>query len=56
MKVLILFYSAYGHIYKMAEAVAEGVREVKDAEPLLMRVPETLSPEVLKQTGVEAAS
>ncbi len=56
MKILILFYSAYGHIFKMAEAVAEGVREVKGAEPVLMRVPETLPPEVLKETGVEAAS
>jgi NAD(P)H dehydrogenase (quinone) len=56
MKILILFYSAYGHIYKMAEAVAEGVKQVKGAEPVLMRVPETLSPELLKQTGVEAAS
>ena len=56
MKILILFYSAYGHIYKMAEAVAEGVNQVKGAEPVLMRVPETLPSEVLKQTGVEAAS
>jgi NAD(P)H dehydrogenase (quinone) len=56
MKILILFYSAYGHIFKMAEAVAEGVRQVKGAEPVLMRVPEILPQEVLKQTGVEAAS
>ena len=27
MKVLVLFYSAYGHIYRMAEAVAEGARK-----------------------------
>jgi len=31
MKVLIVFYSMYGHIYKMAEAVAEGVREIEGA-------------------------
>ncbi|TAL36722.1 MAG: NAD(P)H:quinone oxidoreductase [Spirochaetes bacterium] len=56
MKVLILFYSAYGHIYRMAEAVAQGVREVPGAEAILKRVPETLSPELLKKTGIEAAS
>ncbi len=56
MKTLILFYSAYGHIFKMAQAIAEGVEEVKGARPVLMRVPETLSPEILKQTGIEAAS
>ena len=56
MKILILFYSAYGHIYKMAQAVAEGVKEVPGAEPVLMRVPETLPPEVLKATGVDQAS
>ena len=56
MKTLILFYSAYGHIFKMAQAIAEGVEEVKGARPVLMRVPETLSPEILKQTGIETAS
>ena len=56
MKILILFYSAYGHIYKMAQAVAEGVKEVPGAEPVLMRVPETLPAEVLKATGVDQAS
>jgi len=56
MKILVLFYSAYGHIYRMAEAIAEGAREVKDAEVVLKRVPETLPPDVLKATGIEAAS
>jgi NAD(P)H dehydrogenase (quinone) len=51
MKVLVLFYSMYGHIYKMAEAVAEGVREVNGAEAILHRVPETLSDDVLKKMG-----
>jgi NAD(P)H dehydrogenase (quinone) len=51
MKVLVLFYSMYGHIYKMAEAVAEGVREVNGAEAILQRVPETLSDDVLKKMG-----
>lgn len=55
MRVLIVFYSMYGHIYRMAEAVAEGVREVAGAEPVLRRAPETLSAEVLKMMGAEEA-
>lgn len=51
MKVLIVYYSMYGHIHRMAEAVAEGVREVDGAEVLLRRVPETLPEEVLKKMG-----
>jgi len=51
MKVLIVYYSMYGHIHRMAEAVAEGVREVDGAGVLLRRVPETLPEEVLKKMG-----
>ena len=51
MKVLIVFYSMYGHILKMAEAVAEGVREVDGAEAALRRVPETLPEDVLAKMG-----
>jgi NAD(P)H dehydrogenase (quinone) len=51
MKVLIVFYSMYGHIYRMAEAIAEGVKQVPGAEAILRRVPETLSEEVLKKMG-----
>ncbi len=55
MKVLIPFYSMYGHIYRMAEAVAAGVKEVPGAEPVLRRVPETLTPEILKAMGATEA-
>jgi NAD(P)H dehydrogenase (quinone) len=51
MKVLILYYSTYGHVHKMAEAVAEGVREIEGAEAILRRVPETLPEEVLEKMG-----
>jgi len=51
MKVLIVYYSMYGHIHHMAEAVAEGVREVPGAEAVLRRVPETLSEDILKKMG-----
>lgn len=50
-KVLILHYSMYGHIYKMAEEVAEGVRGVEGCEAIIKRVPETLSDEVLEMMG-----
>jgi NAD(P)H dehydrogenase (quinone) len=55
MKVLIVFYSMYGHIYKMAEAIAEGVRAVPGAEAVLRRVPETLSADVLQKMGAVEA-
>ena len=55
MKVLVLFYSTYGHIYRMAQAVAEGAREVAGADVVIKRVPETLSPEVLAKQGATEA-
>ncbi len=50
-KILIVFYSLYGHIYRMAEAVAEGAREVPGTEVVLRRAPETLSAEILAKMG-----
>jgi NAD(P)H dehydrogenase (quinone) len=55
MKVLIVFYSTYGHIFKMAEAVAEGVNEVVGAEAYIRRIPETLPEEVLEKMGAVEA-
>jgi NAD(P)H dehydrogenase (quinone) len=55
MKVLVVFYSTYGHIFKMAEAVAEGVKLVNGAEVELRRVPETLPDNVLEQMGAAEA-
>ena len=51
MNVLIVFYSMYGHIYRMSEAVKEGAAGVKGAEVKLCRVPETLPDEVLGKMG-----
>jgi NAD(P)H dehydrogenase (quinone) len=51
MKVLIVYYSMYGHIHRMADAVAEGAREVEGAEVELRRVPETLTQKVLVKMG-----
>ncbi|PJJ54587.1 NAD(P)H:quinone oxidoreductase [Hymenobacter chitinivorans] len=55
MKTLVLFYSTYGHIYKMAEAIAEGAREVAGNEVVIKRVPETLPPALLDQIGATQA-
>jgi len=49
-KVLVLYYSAYGHIEKMAEAVAEGAREA-GAEVDIKRVPELVPEDVAKNSG-----
>ena len=51
MKVLVAFYSMYGHIYRLAEAVAAGAREVTGVQVEMRRVPETLPEEVLKKMG-----
>lgn len=51
MKVLIVYYSTYGHVHKMAEAIAEGVKQVNGAEAVMRRVPETLPDEILEQMG-----
>ena len=55
MKILIVYYSMYGHVHRMAGAVAEGAGEVKGAEVELKRVPETLSQEVLAKMGAVEA-
>ena len=46
-KVLVLYYSSYGHIEQMAEAVAEGARSA-GAEVDIRRVPETAPPAVVE--------
>jgi len=48
-KVLVLYYSSYGHIEQMAKAVAEGVAKVPGATATIKRVPETVPEEVAKQ-------
>jgi NAD(P)H dehydrogenase (quinone) len=49
-KVLVLYYSAYGHIETMANAVAEGAREA-GASVDIKRVPELVSDDVAKKSG-----
>ena len=49
MNVLIVYYSLYGHVAAMAQAVAEGVHQVAGVNATPRRVPETLSPEILQK-------
>jgi NAD(P)H dehydrogenase (quinone) len=55
MKVLVVYYSMYGHVYKLAEAAAEGTRSVANVEAVLRRVPETLPEDVLEKMGAVEA-
>lgn len=55
MNVKVVFYSMNGHIYRMAEAVAEGAREVEGAEVELLQVPELVPDEVLEKSGAKKA-
>jgi NAD(P)H dehydrogenase (quinone) len=54
-RVQVIFYSMYGHIYRMAKAVVEGVREVGKVEVSLLQVPELVPEEVLEKSGAKAA-
>ena len=51
-KILILYYSTYGHTEQMAEAAAEGVRAA-GAEAVIKRVPELMPPEVAAKAGAK---
>jgi NAD(P)H dehydrogenase (quinone) len=53
-RVLVLYYSMYGHVEAMANAVAEGAREVPGAQVDVKRVPELVSDEVLRKSGGKA--
>ena len=52
-KVLILYYSMYGHIEAMANAVAEGARSVAGTEVTIKRVPELMPEEVARKAGAK---
>ena len=54
-KIQIVFYSMYGHIHQMAEAVAAGAREVSGAEVSLYQVPELVPDAALERTGAKKA-
>lgn len=55
MKIQVIFYSMYGHIYQMAEAVVAGAKEVAGAEVSLYQVAELVPDAALERTGAKAA-
>ena len=52
-KILVLYYSSYGHIETMAEAVAEGARRAEGVEVTIKRVPELVPAEVAEKAGMK---
>jgi NAD(P)H dehydrogenase (quinone) len=55
MKIQVIFYSMYGHVYRLAEAVAAGAREVAGAEVSIQQVAELVPEEALARSGAKAA-
>ena len=55
MKILVVYYSTYGHLQKMAQAIVEGAQQIAGAEVVLRRVPQTLSEDILAQMGAVEA-
>jgi len=54
-KIYVVFYSLYSHVYQLAEAIAEGAREVDQTAVSLFQVPELMSDEILEKSGAKAA-
>ena len=54
-KIQVVFYSMYSHVYRLAEAVAAGAREVAGTEVSLYQVPELVPDEILEKSGARAA-
>ncbi len=50
-KILVLYHSTYGHVEAMAEAIAEGARQVDGASVDIKRVPELVPEELAKKSG-----
>jgi len=52
-KILVLYYSMYGHVETMAAAIAEGARSVEGSVVTIKRVPEIMPPDVAKEHGAK---
>jgi len=49
----VIFYSLYTHTWQLAQAIAEGAKEVEGVEVEMYQVPELLPEEVIKKMGYE---
>jgi NAD(P)H:quinone oxidoreductase type IV len=54
-KIQIVFYSMFGHVYQLAEAIAQGARQVTNTEVTLYQVPELVPEQALEKSGAKAA-
>jgi NAD(P)H dehydrogenase (quinone) len=54
-KIQVVFYSMYGHVYKLAEAVKAGASQVAGAKASIFQVPELVPDKILEQSGAKAA-
>jgi len=54
-KLQVIFYSMYGHVYRMAEAIAAGAREVAGVEVMLLQAAELVPDEILEKSGAKTA-
>jgi NAD(P)H dehydrogenase (quinone) len=52
-KLLVLYYSTYGHVEKMAEAIADGARSVAGTDVSIKRVPELMPEELARKAGAK---
>lgn len=52
-KILVLYYSAWGHTERMAQAIAEGARSVDGAEITIKRVPELVPQDIAQKSGMK---
>lgn len=52
-KILVLYYSTYGHVETLAGSITEGARSVADVEVTVKRVPELMSEEVARKAGAK---
>ena len=55
MKVKVIFYSMYGHVYRMAEAIGEGAQNVDGSDVKLLQVQELIPDDVLEKAGAKKA-
>ena len=53
VKILVLYYSMYGHVEILAKAIAEGVGAVKDTEVVIKRVPNLMPEDVARKVGAK---
>jgi NAD(P)H dehydrogenase (quinone) len=55
VKIQVIFYSMFGHVYTMAQAVVEGAKQVPGADVSLYQVPELIPDDILEKYGATAA-